>query len=216
MNRLSLRSVSDACKMVKFAPSKGDKIMRPGSLLALCLAVGGLAGPPARANLVANGGFETGDFTGWTVSDPSIQIDGAFAADGNFDAAFTGSSGTLSQGLLTTAGLSYTLSFLVADDAGYFLDTFHASFAGHSIDLTGDMANLVYVTEVLTVPGASVPANAVLSFQATSDPLAGGVWHLDDVSVVAATIPEPPVGAILASAMLIVLSLRFRARMIAG
>jgi hypothetical protein len=216
MSMLSLRSVSEAGKMLKFAPSRGDKIMRPSSLLALCLAVGGLAVQPARADLVVNGGFETGDFTGWTISDPSIQIDSAFAADGNFDAAFTGSSGTLSQGLPTTPGLSYTLSFLVTDDTGYFLDTFHASFAGHSIDLTGDMANLVYVTEVLTVPGASVPANAVLSFQATSDPLAGGVWHLDDVSVVAAAVPEPPVGMILAGATLMVVSLRFRARMTTG
>jgi hypothetical protein len=41
-------------------------------------------------------------------------------------------------------------------------------------------------------------------------------WNLDDVSVTSPTIPEPPVGAILAGAALIVLSLRFRARMTAG
>jgi hypothetical protein len=41
-------------------------------------------------------------------------------------------------------------------------------------------------------------------------------WNLDDVSVTSPTIPEPPAGAILGGAALIVLSLRFRARMTAG
>jgi hypothetical protein len=71
----------------------------------------------------------------------------------------------------------------------------------------------VFTSEVLSVPGVDIPVNAILSFQATSNALA---WHLDDVSVALPTIPEPPIGMILAGAVLMVVSLRFRARMIDG
>ena len=87
------------------------------------------------------------------------------------------------------------------------------SFGRFSTDITGDTAAGSYATEVFVIPGADIPANAVLSFQATSNPVA---WNLDDVSVTSPTIPEPPAGAILGGAALIVLSLRFRARMTAG
>jgi hypothetical protein len=213
MNRLSLRSVHEAAKMFKFAPSKGDKIMRRTSLLALSLTLAGLAVQSARAGLVTNGDFETGDFAGWSVSDSSVLIDSGsgFVADGNFDAAFTG-SGVLSQTLLTSPGQSYILSFNLVDEAASASDTFHVTFGSYSTDISGGDAS-VFTSEVLSVPGVDIPVNAILSFQATSNALA---WHLDDVSVALPTIPEPPIGMILAGAVLMVVSLRFRARMIDG
>src|SRR3954467_12399702 len=83
-------------------------------LAAMGLAVGisGLA----SANLVVNGSFETGDFTGWTQTGNTgfsgVECPGApFAGpgDGNCDAFFgpVGSNATLSQTFATTIGQLY-------------------------------------------------------------------------------------------------------------
>src|SRR5208283_5928083 len=77
--------------------------------------VGTLSG---QANLVVNGGFETGDFTDWTVTGGGNFVDdgsssGITPHTGNYVAEF-GASGEidyLSQTLSTTHGASYLLSF---------------------------------------------------------------------------------------------------------
>ena len=79
-------------------------------------------------NLVTNGSFEDGNFTGWTLggnyvlppnNTPEIFItSGTGAADsGNYAAGFGSvhTDGTLSQTLQTTAGQQYTLSFWLAN-----------------------------------------------------------------------------------------------------
>ena len=73
-------------------------------------------------NLVTNGGFETGSFSGWTHTDPSnfdnIGSDPLFAHSGTFHANLGASPGpgSLSQSLTTVAGTAYTLSFFLAND----------------------------------------------------------------------------------------------------
>jgi hypothetical protein len=80
------------------------------------------------ANLLVNGSFETADFTGWSVSDPSnstLVYVGPFgtisgAAEGNHYVA-TGSVGldaTLSQTFSDTAGRKYEITGWVASDGG--------------------------------------------------------------------------------------------------
>ena len=72
----------------------------------------------ASANLITNGDFETGNFTGWTVthafSGSLIFVDHGFGPDTTFG-AFFGAVGTdfdsISQTFATIPGASYTLSF---------------------------------------------------------------------------------------------------------
>ena len=76
----------------------------------------------SRANLVANHSFETGDFTSWTVNDPSLfsGVDGtAFFAEDGSNYAYLGAYpdiGSLSQSLSTVGGSFYQLSFWLAND----------------------------------------------------------------------------------------------------
>jgi hypothetical protein len=75
----------------------------------------------SAADLITNGGFETGDFTGWItnpLSFPEYTVtapveSGVYAAQ---IAGFAFGPDTLTQNVTTTAGQSYVLSF------GYFQD----------------------------------------------------------------------------------------------
>jgi hypothetical protein len=82
MITLRLRSVFRTGTVFKFTPTKGEKFMRPGLFLGIGLALAGLSGQPAHANLVTNGDFETGSLSPWS-HDSSIQIDGTYPALGN-------------------------------------------------------------------------------------------------------------------------------------
>ena len=176
---------------------------RFGVLSLLLVGLSGIAGPSARANLVTNGNFATGDFTGWVSPvEPSIVIDTSFAPPADtYDAAFTG-SGILSQNIATIAGQAYTLSFSLLDEAGFFLDSFSVSFGAFSATFTGDDAS-AYQAEVLSVPGANITgASTVLNFQGFSP--SGQNWNLADVAVVPtfAVVPEPSSRLIIASGLL--------------
>jgi len=92
-----------------------NRLTKMVSMLAatgFALGVSGLA----SANIVANGSFETGDFTGWTqignTGFTGVECPGApFAGpgDGNCDAFFgpVGSTGGITQNLATVAGVRY-------------------------------------------------------------------------------------------------------------
>ncbi len=72
-------------------------------------------------NIVANGGFESGDFSAWAsiVADSSGQVIGAAAHSGSFGAVFSvtilmgdiGSEDQMTLTLTTQAGTNYILSF---------------------------------------------------------------------------------------------------------
>ncbi|HEY9153561.1 MAG TPA: PEP-CTERM sorting domain-containing protein [Opitutaceae bacterium] len=67
-------------------------------------------GSLARANLLVNPGFETGDFTGWQVAGVSeVLSHSPYAHSGTFGASL--GEGTLTQAVTTTAGHVYDLSF---------------------------------------------------------------------------------------------------------
>src|SRR5271165_3381668 len=141
-----------------------------------------LAGP-AAANLVANPGFETGDFTDWTVTGDGISIDSVFPNTGLFDAAFSalttdGDPGVLSQVLTTSPGQDYAISFALLDEAGFPGDSFIVTFGAFTTTITGDMAGppgtLIsgYTAFSFSAPGADVPGSSTaLSFEGLQDPL---------------------------------------------
>ena len=82
---------------------------------ALCASI------TAHANMVTNGGFETGDFSGWLSSiDPVWDGVDSNAPQAGTYAAFFGNPGgnsTISQMLATVAGTTYNIRFWLMAEA---------------------------------------------------------------------------------------------------
>lgn len=193
------------------------------TLLVLCVAIGLMCGEHARADVVANGGFETESLDasnapispppGWAISGDGVVIDTVFPNTGTYDVAFSASSndpnaGTLSQAIGTTPGLAYILQFALLDEAGFSGDSFIVTFGTFSATITGDAAapfgNLtsLFTAESFVVPGTDITGpNTLLVFQGLNDPAGGIVWNLDDVSLTAASVAEPPGFWVLGTAL---------------
>jgi hypothetical protein len=178
--------------------------MRRVILAMLCVYVLSVSGGRTLAGeLVVNGGFETGDFTGWTlIGAPSNNFVGTdFPHSGIYDAVFgqSGSLGSLSQTLATTIDTPYTLSFWFAGD-GDTPSEFTASIGGKLLlDLVNPPLDTTYHQYIYDFTATST--STVLSFGFRDDVF---FINLDDVSVVPATaVPEPtsmiPLGIGMAS-----------------
>jgi len=149
----------------------------------------GLAGG-AQANIVTNGSFETGDFTGWQqTGDSSFNevICPGGAPQGSCYAIFGpfGDLGGIQQTLPVDNGLNYVVSFAFEADGGVTSD-FIATFDGVTLlNLVNPPASgfVTYTFAITTKPGSA--SNSVLSFQFRDDP---GFLSLDAVSV---AVPEP-------------------------
>jgi hypothetical protein len=146
---------------------------------------GGGSGP----NLVVNGDFETGDFTGWTTDSGSVTTGSTYAHSGTYGAQFgpVGSLGYLSQTLSTTPGTSYVLSFWLDSPDGDTPNEFQVSWDGTTLL---DEANIpaigwTNIQFMVTATGTST----VLQFGFRDDPTYLG---LDDVSVSTQSSTSPP------------------------
>ena len=158
-----------------------------------------LAAHPASAavNIVANPGFETGTFAGWTSSGWGIDSGGLTAFDGAHYASTGCINSTycdLSQMLSTHTGGTYTLSFAFNPglDAGAPGDKTNADtrilWNGSVIfDIAGGNPGW----DTVSIPGLMAAGSLTgLTFSGYQNPEFNG---LDDVSVIqtAGGVPEP-------------------------
>ena len=180
-------------------------------------AVGGLAlfvcAGVSHANLITNGGFETGSFSGWTTnalacsgvgSSAATAVPGCIGIDvdphahSGTNAAYLGTyggGGSISQAFSTMAGQMYTVNFFLAN-ASYQGVTTPNDFLVQWNGVTS-LLHLIN-SPVLGYSGYTFSAlatgsNSSLSFTNQQNP---SYWILDDVSVNAA-VPEPGTLALL-------------------
>ena len=157
-------------------------------LFALAAAMAFVLAFPAKADLVANGGFETGDLTGWTFSGnpgfSSVVTSPIHSGTYAYSNGAVGSLGFISQDLTTTPGESYTLDFWLTNPGGTPSE-FQVIWGGATIlDLvnlgTFDWTEYSY-TELATSSSTS------LTFGFRQDP---SFMQFDDVSVQASRVPD--------------------------
>lgn len=91
-----------------------------GCLVVLAIVI--ILPGTASADIVANGGFETGDFTDWTQSGNTgfIGVSNNYPHSGTYAAQLGpgGSLGFITQNLITVPGQTYQLTYWLANTAG--------------------------------------------------------------------------------------------------
>lgn len=154
----------------------------------------------AEANSVVNGGFETGDLTGWTaVGDTSFDGVDPFAAQSGGYGAFFGSDGAsgISQSFATSAG-SYTVSFMLSLQDSATPNAFSWAWNGvtqaPAFTDAGAFGYQAFTAQVTAAAGMST-----ISFS-FSNPQS--FWLLDNVDVSPA-VPEPSTLLLLAGGLLV-------------
>ena len=163
----------------------------PKILLALTAVPALSFAYPARANLITNGGFETGDFSGWTVfgTDNAVVGPTPFTSphSGNFQAIFGFGDNSISQNVTTTPGSFYVITFWLAPDVRQGgSPSVAVNWGGSNIFSESFTSPSGYTEHTFTV-NASSPATQ-LQFQFSS--IFGNVFYLDDISVTRAGVPD--------------------------
>jgi hypothetical protein len=163
-------------------------------ILALVTLLGPGITQSARANLITNGGFETGDFSGWTVMgiDNDVVGNQPFTPphSGNYQALFGYLPNSItSQNVATTPGSSYIVTFWLAADISHSgSPSFSVNWGGSTIfnyvfPSGGSFGYTEYTFNVNALSAATP-----LQFQFNS--IFGNLFYLDDISVTPANVPD--------------------------
>jgi hypothetical protein len=188
------------------------KLLKRG-LSTAALAAGMALSGVAQAELVTNGGFESGDFNGWSqfgLTDYDAVAAEASYVHGGEHAAFFGapqSIGGISQQLATIAGQRYTLRFWLGNMGASVLNDDTRSFFSFAIGGVVQPASLLYdktasdlTSYALSFTAAEAATDLTFSFRHDEN-----FWFLDDVSVIAANdsveVPEPATLPLLLAAL---------------
>jgi hypothetical protein len=171
------------------------------SILA-CSVAFGTNDANAQGLLIVNGGFETGDFSGWTSNgarDLGVEPTGHLGLPSNSGSyyanfgTFPSTFGTISQTVGDTPGKNYTLSmFLLSDGGGTtfggpLLNEFQVKWNGTIIY---DAINLPAGPYDLLSFGVQGTGTDVVTFSGFDNGSSPGALALDDVNVFP-TVPEP-------------------------
>jgi hypothetical protein len=166
------------------------------SLFLVCAAMV-FATPAAAQNLVNNGGFETGDFSGFTQFGNTgfTGVTSGAASQGSFGAEFgpVGSTGGISQNLTTIAGESYLISFDLRNNGGT-PNLFEVLFGSSQLFTATDSAPFSFTN--FSTTAVATGSTTALSFSFRQDP---DYFNLDNISVtrVAPGVPEPGTWAMM-------------------
>jgi hypothetical protein len=151
-------------------------------------------------NLVANCGFETGDFTSWNTVPASSGSD-FYVTDNPYsgnDAAALGATAylddTISQTLATTNGATYSLTFWLDHNDTDTENHFEAEWDGSPLLNLSNVAAFGYKQYTFTVTGTGSDQLTFAGYEVPS------YYSLDDVSVTTGA-PEPSSLLLLASGL---------------
>jgi hypothetical protein len=162
-------------------------------ILLIALVVVAVASEVRASQLIVNGGFETGNLSGWTPSgDPSAGVTNAFPHSGTFDLSIAARTpyAIVSQTVATVPSTLYTLDYWLQNRDGGF-NFFTAQWNGVNVPGSAltDAAPFGYTEFTFHVLATS--ATSKVTFRGYHQ--SGNRYLLDDISLTAeaATVPEP-------------------------